>query len=115
MDSFGRKNTNNEFIYTRKTEIVEHILKTYVDKQVPRTIKDKIIHTYFRTSNKHIPCCCCKGTNKSQICPNNFHCGHIISKHNGGIMHITNLKPICIHCNGSMGTTDMDVYNPKLN
>ena len=112
-ESLGRKNTNKLDIYERKTEIVDIILKKYIDKSVPKSIKEQIVHKYFRTNNKHIICICCKNTIKSQICPNNFHCGHIISKNNGGIMHITNLRPICINCNSTMGTKDMDIYNPE--
>ena len=40
----------------------------------------------------------------------NFHCGHIISHANGGETIIDNLKPICMLCNTSMGTMNMEEF-----
>lgn len=51
-------------------------------------------------------CYCCQG----QISANNWHCGHIISEHNGGNVHLKNLRPICMSCNCSMGTTNMHEF-----
>jgi 5-methylcytosine-specific restriction endonuclease McrA len=47
----------------------------------------------------------------------NFDAGHIIAKSNGGTDEISNLRPICSDCNGSMGTMNLEdfkkTYFPK--
>lgn len=55
------------------------------------------------------PCC-----NLNEISQQNFHCGHIVSKFNGGEDIIDNLIPICGSCNSSMGITNMDSFIQKL-
>ena len=39
-----------------------------------------------------------------------FHCGHIISYHNGGADSVENMRPICPSCNLSMGAENMDTF-----
>jgi 5-methylcytosine-specific restriction endonuclease McrA len=39
-----------------------------------------------------------------------FECGHVISEFNGGTNKLNNLKPICVSCNSSMGTQNMDEF-----
>ena len=48
-----------------------------------------------------------------KISINNFVCGHIISEKNGGKIILKNLKPICVSCNSSMGTMDMNDFINK--
>lgn len=45
---------------------------------------------------------------------NNLHCGHIVSELNGGLTNLDNLEPICMICNLSMGTKNMNVYKEEL-
>ncbi len=56
-------------------------------------------------------CLCC---NSNEISQQNFQCGHVISRFNGGEDVIDNLVPICGTCNGSMGTMDMDFFMKTL-
>lgn len=56
-------------------------------------------------------CLCC---NSNEISQQNFQCGHVISRFNGGEDVIDNLVPICGTCNGSMGTADMDSFMKTL-
>ena len=58
-------------------------------------------------------CTTCSNEGKNTINKNNFDCGHIISRNNGGIINEINLRPICGFCNSSMGSIDMDVYCQK--
>jgi|SRR3989304_7035452 len=44
------------------------------------------------------------------ISKTNFECGHIISKKNGGSDNLRNLKPLCSHCNRSMGVTNFESF-----
>ena len=40
----------------------------------------------------------------------NFSCGHVISESKGGDICIDNLRPVCVKCNSSMGTMNMDEF-----
>lgn len=55
-------------------------------------------------------CRCCK---TEIITYKNWHAGHVRSKHHGGSNDIANLRPICGHCNYSMGTKHMNAYIAK--
>ena len=48
-----------------------------------------------------------------EISQMNFICGHVVSEFNGGKITIENLRPICVSCNLSMGTMDMNKF--KMN
>lgn len=48
-----------------------------------------------------------------KISINNFACGHVISEKKGGKVILDNLKPICVACNSSMGTMNMDDFINK--
>jgi hypothetical protein len=50
---------------------------------------------------------CCRVTD---ICYHNFQCGHIVSHADGGHATLSNLRPICATCNGSMGRTNMKEF-----
>ena len=50
--------------------------------------------------------CCCKNI----ITYESFHCGHVISRHDGGSLYIANLRPICRDCNVAMGTMNMNKF-----
>ena len=57
---------------------------------------------------------------KCYICDDNmefdaFHCGHIIADKNGGQIILSNLEPICMGCNLSMGTKNLNLYKEELN
>ncbi len=44
-----------------------------------------------------------------------FEVGHVISKHDGGINHVNNLRAICISCNKSMGTMNLEEFKKDFN
>ena len=103
----------------------EHKTKTGIDEEVTKTketsvkkekIKKKPIPLALKRNvwNKHIGetvgktlYLYCKLTDITQM---NFSCGHIISEFNGGDMKLDNLKPICVSCNSSIGTKNMDEF-----
>ena len=80
--------------------------------RIPATIRNSLWQKYFNKSTEG-KCCCCKFETISR---GNFDCGHIISEHNGGLVTLDNLKPICRLCNSSMSTMNMDEFikNYKL-
>ena len=77
--------------------------------KIPAVIRNSLWKKYFNESNVG-KCCSCKLENISSA---NFDCGHIISEHNGGLVTLNNLKPICRLCNSSMSTMNMDEFIKK--
>jgi hypothetical protein len=85
------------------TDIFEPLPVTPKRVRVPSTVRHTLWKEYFGYSTKGI-CQCCR---KEDISIMNFEAGHILSVKNGGSNHISNLKPVCSHCNKSMGTKNM--------
>jgi hypothetical protein len=78
-------------------------------EKIPATLRNIVWNTYI--GNKKIGYCyCCKTEIISTV---NFHCGHVISEKNGGNINIDNLRPICGHCNSSMGIKNMNEFMEK--
>jgi hypothetical protein len=73
----------------------------YKKKSIPLVLKRRLWNKYFGEQNGIATCPCCKLT---QISTFSFHCGHIISERNGGLLILDNLIPLCQSCNSSMGT-----------
>jgi len=57
-------------------------------------------------------CQCCL---REQITIGNFHAGHIIAHANGGLTTLDNLTCLCMLCNTSMGTYDLNEFIKKYN
>ena len=98
----------------KTTPVTEDI--TWDDTAEPLCMKKRAIPKHIRTLvwNKHIgadnanaKCISCK---EERIDCRNFHCGHVLSESKGGDLTITNLRPICSHCNLSMGTRSMNEF-----
>jgi len=73
----------------------------YKKKSIPLVLKRRLWNKYFGEQNGIATCPCCK---LSQISTFSFHCGHIVSERNGGLLILDNLIPLCQSCNSSMGT-----------
>ena len=81
--------------------------KNITKQSIPLALKRNVWNKHIGENiGKHL-CLCCKLTDITQM---NFSCGHIISEHNGGELKLNNLKPICVSCNSSMGTKNMDEF-----
>ena len=79
--------------------------------QIDKTNKNLYNHKQLRENTwmKYIGiinvyCFCCR---TNLITPFNFECGHVVSAKNGGEPKVSNLRPICRECNGSMKTRHM--------
>ncbi len=89
------KNTTNE-----KTKLTKK-------KSIPLILKRNVWNKHIGEAIGKTLCLCCKLTEITQL---NFSCGHIISEFNDGKLKLDNLKPICVSCNSSMGTKNMDDF-----
>ena len=68
--------------------------------------------TYGNT--RYANCYCCDKS--MELNDPAWHCGHILSRKNGGTFDLSNLKPICVKCNLDMGIQNMYqyiIYNEK--
>lgn len=81
-------------------------IQKYVKKKIPQALRNSVWVTYV--GRVYIGKCFCCGT--EEISHANFACGHIKSEVNGGLTSLENLRPVCVSCNSSMGTTDMDEF-----
>jgi 5-methylcytosine-specific restriction endonuclease McrA len=55
-------------------------------------------------------CFCCKMILEAL---DDWHVGHIIAHANRGKDTVDNLRPVCISCNLSMGTENMDAFKER--
>ena len=89
-----------------------NVKKDTVNKKekIPATVRNIVWNTYIGPNKKKGNCLCCS---QEDISYANFHCGHIISEKKGGKVTIDNLRPICSHCNTSIGTQNMEEFIEK--
>jgi hypothetical protein len=76
-------------------------------QKIPSNIRNIVWNQYIGEKNKDGKCLCCSSENISFA---NFHCGHIVSEKNGGALTVDNLRPICMNCNLSIGTKNMEEF-----
>ena len=75
--------------------------------RIPKAIKTMVWNLYIGSSIAESTCICCK---QERITNREFQCGHVIAEAKGGTQQLSNLRPICAHCNTSMGTQDMNEF-----
>ena len=91
-------------VKTKETSVKNEKTKK---KPIPLALKRNVWNKHIGETVGKTLCLCCKLTDITQM---NFSCGHIISEFNGGNIKLDNLKPICVSCNSSMGTKNMDEF-----
>jgi len=79
-------------------------------EKIPATVRNSVWNQNIGVTIGQSECMCCKS---EPITRANFECGHVIAEKNNGIVELNNLKPICKHCNTSMGTENMDSFMKK--
>lgn len=67
----------------------------------------RAIWTNYMGNVERGSCLCC---GSEPITVKNFDIGHVIAFSRGGSDEMGNLRPVCGHCNNSMGTQHMAVY-----
>ena len=93
--------------------IIKPIIKQDIKKHkkvIPQVIRKIVWNKYIGLKNSIGKCLCC---NAEEISIYNYECGHVISEFNGGDIIIQNLRPICGHCNRSVGSCNMDEFMDK--
>jgi hypothetical protein len=87
-------------------------------RHVDKKKRELLFETYYpgKTSG---PCWCCNSTiitkyalpGKKRV---DWDCGHVVSHHSGGLMDLSNMRPICVTCNQGMKTRHMFLYKATL-
>ncbi len=67
---------------------------------ISATLRNSVWNVYVGSKIKESVCFCCRSETISCV---NFDCGHIQAKSKNGENRLHNLRPICGHCNSSMG------------
>ncbi len=104
--TIGSHGTNNDFYETKSGMMFKILNEINKNNKTGDEFRARIFAKTFPSEGQFT----CKICNKDQISLRNFQAAHIISKKNGGIMHLKNLIATCAHCNTSMGEKDIDVY-----
>lgn len=92
----GQSKIESQLTLARKTK-----------QKIPSNIRNIVWNQYIGEKYKDGKCLCCSSENISFA---NFHCGHIISEKNGGELTVGNLRPICMNCNLSIGSKNMEEF-----
>jgi hypothetical protein len=111
---------NNFFLIFEQISCIDFILNLSDDIEIfslykPKTkITSKMRKDVWKKrngNNMNGKCIICQ----DNIEFDNFHCGHILSENNGGSTTLDNLEPICIGCNLTMGTKNLNIYKNEYN
>lgn len=78
-------------------------------KSIPKKIRGEVWEKHFGDSTQG-SCYCCKIPLKIM---DTWEAGHIVPHAHGGPDTADNLRPICVSCNRSMGTENMDAFKAR--
>lgn len=78
-------------------------------RPIPKKIRGMVWKAYHGESMTGSCWCCTKRLEALD----DWHAGHIVSHANGGKDGVSNLRPVCISCNLSMGTENMDEFKAR--
>ena len=81
-------------------------------KNISATLRRLVWQTYVGLDVGSTLCMCCQQQIIYQLV---FECGHVIAESQGGATILENLRPICTHCNRSMGTMSMAEFMRSFN
>lgn len=79
-------------------------------KSVPKSLKEQLWYTQV---GKNIGRALCYVCQTREITPFTFEAGHIIAVAKGGSTTLDNLRCVCLPCNRSMGTENLEVYKQR--
>lgn len=82
----------------------------YKKESIPKPLRAAVWRNQFESMDGQCYCCYGKISFDTQ-----WECGHIVSERDGGSTQADNLRPVCVNCNRSMGTTNMHEFMKKHN
>jgi 5-methylcytosine-specific restriction endonuclease McrA len=109
-DATDASNASNPSTVTNASvEVASVPVKVKQRRAIPKKIRGLTWKEHFGDSMRGA-CFCCKKTLEAL---DEWHAGHIVSHANGGKDTVANLRPVCISCNLSMGTENMDDFKAR--
>lgn len=105
----------DDLIIIYKNNIPNKITYSSKKQKISKAIRTACWEKYLKDSSQgtYQVKCPIKICN-NMINPMTFQCGHIISEKNNGKVELSNLKPICSSCNGSMATKNWDEFELNM-
>lgn len=82
-----------------------------MSQAIPAIIRIAVWIKYVGDLKSTSTCFCCE---LRSIMHSNYRCGHIISRSNGGLSTLNNLRPICGSCDKLIGTKNMGEFRIDL-
>lgn len=77
---------------------------------MPTELRMDVWNTYIGKTKRTGPCYTCERT----IDVTAFEAGHVHAHALGGVDTVENLRPICGHCNRSMGKSDLEAFKQQM-
>jgi hypothetical protein len=115
-----RTNTSNEIVeyfdvFLEKLYDIKVIAEKEFVREPRKSITRRIITSvwklYFEDDEFGSCFCCDKEICKKASDPTKtWNCGHVVSDHDGGLMTVENMRPVCFTCNQLMKTQNMLVF-----
>lgn len=103
-----KKNNFIDFLIYDEDKTIHNYKKS--KKKIPQKLRIKVWNNFSKNRIKKCPISFCN----EKIYINDFHCGHIKSEFNGGLVESTNLIPLCKDCNLKMGTKDIKNFDSEF-
>lgn len=95
-----------EWISRLFTPRIAHFSLEKKRQSIPKQVRNAVWNKRFE-GNMTGECFCCMRILSFQ---DGFHCGHIMSHHEGGSNDVSNLEVVCEDCNLEMSTMNMNTY-----
>ena len=86
-------------------------IQIFKRESLPKCVRNALWINFFKDARVGMCQCCLR----EQITIGNFHAGHIVTYANGGETKLNNLTCLCMLCNTSMGTYDLNEFIKKYN
>tara|TARA_B100000768_G_C11281643_1_gene378975 strand:- start:50 stop:1129 length:1080 start_codon:yes stop_codon:yes gene_type:complete len=103
-----KKNNFIDFLIYGEDKTV-HIYKKS-KKKIPQKLRIKVWNNFSKRKIKTCPISFCD----EKISINNFHCGHIKSEYNGGLLESANLIPLCKNCNLKISSKNIKQFDCEI-
>jgi hypothetical protein len=100
---------NYEWMARMFSDTTDHFSLEEKRKHIPKKMRHDVWDKRFSGKTDGVCFCCDDGITIHQ-----FHCGHIMSVHDGGKNEVSNMEAVCVRCNLDMSTMDMHVYKTKF-
>lgn len=97
-----------EWIPRLFSNTTDHFCLDVQRKKIPSKLRHDVWKKRFKETEGVCYCC------EEVVSIHEFHCGHIVSVHDGGQNELINLEVVCSKCNLDMSTMNMEIYKSRF-